>query len=82
MQIGDRVYKPQGPYCDLCGNNMGKYYNHTDGFINPHNYESYSDNICPVCGAKYHYYEGNLLELTRQEMDLIRKHRGITKEEN
>jgi hypothetical protein len=76
--INNVKYEEMGPYCKLCNGHMGKYYysqgkrNGSIGngplmFINPHNYESYGDNICPKCGTKYEYEEGNMIVLSAKD---------------
>jgi len=87
--IDGHPYEELGPYCELCKAHMGRYYfqdatyNPEDGthtpemFLNPHKYESYGDNKCPSCKAKYVYDEGNVMVLTKADYDAIRKVRGI-----
>jgi hypothetical protein len=83
IKIIDGVeWKECGPYCELCRAHMGRYYN-SDGikvegekypvhFLNPHGYESYSRNRCPECGQRYVYEEGNMLDLSEQQLQLLR----------
>jgi hypothetical protein len=73
-------YEEMGPYCQLCNAHMGEYYNAKQNpcFINPHKYEAYGDNECPSCKMPYIYDEGNMMKLNEEELDLLRKHRGVT----
>jgi hypothetical protein len=77
-----------GPYCELCGAHMGRYYrpngiprrtadDRNKCFINPHKHESYGKNKCPKCKARYLYDEGDMLVLTKADYKAIRKVRGI-----
>jgi hypothetical protein len=87
--IDGHEYEELGPYCQLCGAHMGQYYfqnatydevkncHFPEMFLNPHKYESYGDNKCPSCKAKYVYDEGNVMVLTKADYDAIRKVRGI-----
>jgi len=78
-EINCLMYKEEGPYCILCGAHMGMYYC-AEGepcFLNPHNWESYSNNTCPECGAEYSYDEGTELNLTLEDLEAIRKVRSI-----
>jgi len=69
-------WEEDGPYCEICGAHMGKYYNseHDPCFINPHNYEDFSNNVCPECGQKYSYEEGNMPVLDEEVIDFILAH--------
>jgi hypothetical protein len=79
------AYEEQGPYCCLCGAHYGDYY-YSNGrfgwdteastdkplmFLNPHDYDSYSTNTCPDCGAVYDYEEGNMLVLTDEDKQAL-----------
>lgn len=76
--INGTEYEEMGPYCTLCKSHMGEYY-YSEGkqkgdpgnkprmFLNPHNYESFSDNICPGCGTEYEYDEGNTIVLSDED---------------
>ena len=87
--IDGHLYEEMGPYCVLCGAHMGQYYfgdatydevqnrHFPEMFLNPHNYESYGTNTCPSCGMKYDYEEGNMMVLTDEDKEAIRKVRGI-----
>ena len=77
--IDGTEYEEMGPYCQLCRAHMGEYYygggnrgkDPKDAplmFLNPHGYESYGDNTCPECGTKYYYEEGNMIELTDEDI--------------
>jgi len=78
-EIDGLKYEEEGPYCILCGAHMGMYYC-SDGeptFLNPHGWEGYGNNNCPQCNASYPYEEGVDLELTIEDLNAIRKARGI-----
>jgi len=68
-------YEEMGPYCDICGAHMGEYYDPKKGsFINPHNYDEYSSNVCPECGQEYSYEEGDMPILDDEMKALILAH--------
>ena len=78
-EIDGLIYEEQGPYCVLCGAHMGQYYcaKGEPTFLDPHNWQDYGGNTCPQCGAEYTYEEGNDLDLTVEDLEAIRKVRGI-----
>ena len=79
-QIVGLEWEEQGPYCQICGAHMGEYYrdegtpeNKNKHFINPHGYESYSDNTCPKCGQAYRYEENDILDLDDTQLEALRR---------
>ena len=85
--INSVKYKEMGPYCQLCKAHMGGYYysqgkrNGSIGngplmSVNPHNYDSYGNNICPKCGTKYEYEEGNMIVLSAEDKKALLALRG------
>lgn len=73
--IDGKEWEEQDLYCEVCGAHMGELYNFETGkFENPHNYEDYGDNECPKCGQKYEYIEGDVIVLSEEQKELLRKH--------
>jgi len=80
MRNGKKV-ELHPPFCDLCKTHMGREY-HREGEMggswkNPNEYESFEDSTCPKCGQKYIYEEGLVLSLTKKQLGLLRKHKGL-----
>jgi len=69
------------PFCELCGTHMGEMYNVKHGWSNPNKHESYGDNTCPnpKCKQEYKYEEGDMMVLSEDDLNLLRKARGLIK---
>ena len=88
--IDGKKWEEMGPYCQICGAHMGELYSQAEGikgtkgtkgingkFENPHNYEEYGRNKCPKCGQEYEYLEGDGIILSKEQLDILRKHAGL-----
>ena len=68
------------PFCELCGTHMGEEYCFEDGiWENPNEYNEYGNNTCPnpKCRQEYEYEEGCMMVLTEEQLELLRKHKGL-----
>ena len=84
MAKGKVIYKGkkwevEGMPCFICGTIMSELYREEEGFANPHNYEDYGPNKCHNCGQEYHYDEGDMILLSKEQLALLRKHAGDPK---
>jgi uncharacterized protein with PIN domain len=74
-----KVYKAQkhGFRCALCNAYMDMYYSQKHGWIDPHHYDGYGDITCSKCGQEYKYEEGNMMVLSEEQLDALRKLKGL-----
>ena len=80
MLYEGKIWEARGHRCEICGTYMGELYRQGDeGWINPFNYETYGDNTCRGCGQEYIYEEGQMMYLTEEQLEILRKHAGNPK---
>ena len=88
-EIKGWMYEEQGPWCELCDTHMGKtLYCSTIPYDNdlglkafepdPNtSWKGYFGGTCPKCGQEYTYEEMCVIELTEDQLNLLRKDKGL-----
>ena len=79
LMYDGKEWEARGHRCEICGTYLAELYRPDDGWINPFNYETYGGNKCRGCGQEYIYDEGQMMHLTEEQLEILRKHAGNPK---